>query len=67
VKIAFTVCDCGHVVHAGGDPDRQTATVEIPEDHVPQIVREFLDAKRQERDDAGRWCYKSCSLSIVVE
>ena len=67
VKIAFTVCDCAHVVHAGGDPERQTAMVDIPDDQVPKIVRKFLDAKRQELDDDVRWCYRSCSLSIVVE
>jgi hypothetical protein len=67
MRIAFTVCDCSHAVHAGGDPERQTAMVEIPDDNVPQLVREWLDAKRYERETAGAYCYKSCSLSIVVE
>lgn len=42
MKIAFTVSDFGAAANIGGDVERKTATIEIPDEQIPKIVRDHL-------------------------
>jgi predicted transcriptional regulator of viral defense system len=66
MKLAFTICDALQTSYAGGVADLQTAIVEIPDEQIPKIVREYLDSQRIADPTRGNFCYKSCSVSIVV-
>jgi len=59
MKIAVTVCDCSAVVHAGGDPHRETATIELTNNQIPEILRRYVRSKK-----TG---LTSVQLSLVVE
>lgn len=70
VKIAVTVCDCSHVVHAGGDAHRVTSIIELPDEHVPENLRRYLkDAARAEEHartrGGGAHTYQSVTLSLA--
>ena len=67
LKLAITICDCSHVVHAGGDPVRTTSIIEVPETFVPQAVRDYLNRERSAKKNEATYFYESISLSIVQE
>lgn len=61
MKLAFTVADANHQIHVGGETERTTAIVEIPEELLPEIVKKYLE----ERMKPG-YCYHSLSISVVA-
>lgn len=68
MKIAVTVCDCQHVVHAGGDPHRVTSIIELSNDQIPPILAKHLaTAKAMKGKDefGGGYLYESVTLSLV--
>ena len=70
MKIAITVCDCTDVVHAGGEPQRTTSIIELPDDKIPAILRNYLEdiaaaKEHQEKYGKPQYVYKSVSLSLV--
>jgi len=70
LKIAVTVCDCSHVVHAGGDPHRVTSIIELTDNQIPEILKDWLEKFRviKEKDKfGGGYLYESVSLSLVKE
>ena len=67
MKLAVTICDCGQVVHAGGEPNRETSIIQLRDDQIPAMLRDFVEEKNREREQAGQWCYKSATFSVVVD
>lgn len=70
VTIAVTVCDCSHVAHAGGDPQRVTAVIELADSQVPEILRAHLEAVAQLKQAAKErnmpaYVYESVVFSLV--
>ena len=70
LKIAVTVCDCSHVVHAGGDPHRVTQIIELTDEQVPKILWQHLNAvaiakAHQEKFGGEGHFYGSVTLSLV--
>lgn len=74
MKIAVTVTDLAHVVHAGGDPHRTTAIIELHDDQVPAILRQHLKKVEKCRqwaerygDGVGGHSYETVLFSLVAE
>jgi len=68
LKIAVTVCDCSHVLHAGGDPHRVTSIIELADNQIPQILREYLKRFELRQESANApFMHESVSLSLVQE
>jgi hypothetical protein len=69
VRIAVTVCDCSHVIHAGGDPQRTTSVIELNDDQVPLILRQHLEAvaksKQKTGSYGGGYLYETVALSLI--
>lgn len=43
MKIIARVCNIGAAANVGGDPDIQSAIIEIPDENIPQLVKSHLD------------------------
>jgi hypothetical protein len=70
MKIAVTVCDCSHVVHAGGEPHRVTSIIELTGDQVPPILANHLELARSIREKdgfGGGYLCESVTFSLVEE
>ena len=65
MTIIVTIADATHAVHAGGEVERKSASIEIPDDAVPAILREYFELKAKEK--SGNWCYLSASFSLLSE
>jgi hypothetical protein len=68
LKIAVTVCDCSHVVHAGGEPHRVTSIIELSDDQIPPILAKHLESVKaiREKDKfGGGYLYESVTFSLV--
>lgn len=68
LKIAVTVCDCSHVVHAGGEPHRVTSIIELSDEHIPPILVKHLELVKSIREKdkfGGGYLYESVTLSLV--
>lgn len=66
MKIVVTVHDCGMASNVGGSVESQSAVIEIPQDRVPAIVREYFDAVRLANDRKGP-SYLGISFSLLSE
>lgn len=64
MRLVFIVADATHAAHIGGEVERQTATVDIPDESIPVIVREYLRIKSEENTSNGKWSYLSMSVAI---
>ena len=64
MKLIATICDCGHVVHAGGEPERTSYEIDIPDDKLPRALLDYV--KQKQAEDKGTWCYKSVTFSILM-
>lgn len=68
MKIVCTVTDVSAVVHAGGSPEAVSAIIEIPEDQIPPIVREYFECVEWVKNNPkNRVCYSQLSFSILQE
>lgn len=67
MKLAFTICDTGHFVHAGGDPERTTYMVEIDDAMLPPLVQQYLGEKSAEDLDMRIFCYKTLTITPVLK
>jgi len=70
VKIAVTVCDCSHVAHAGGDPQRVTAIIELLDSQIPNVLRAHLLAVARIKEHAKShglpgYIYESVVFSLL--
>jgi hypothetical protein len=70
LRIAVTVCDCSHVVHAGGEPHRVTSIIELSDEQVPEnLKRYFADVAaakaHREKFQSTNYDYQSVTLSLV--
>ena len=63
MKLAFTVSNPDHYMHAGGEIERKTSIISIEDASLPRIVQEYLDLKNK---DPHR-CYLSMSISVVED
>ena len=64
MKLAFTIADAVHVLNAGGEVERRTVIVEIPDETLPKLLKTYLADKSNEPHP---WCYMSLSISVVQE
>lgn len=72
VKLAVTVCNCDAVVHAGGDVERVTAIVELRDDQIPKILKEYLQSKAKAEEHSKKhnsptYFYSTLAFSILDE
>ena len=66
MKLAFTVSNGIHYINVGGEVERVTYLMDIPDESLPPYIRDFL-AERNSPDETTRrqrW-YESMSISIV--
>lgn len=54
------------MANAGGEVERWSAIVEIPEESVPRIVKEYF-ANMARSKPGGPYCYESLSISVLDE
>lgn len=66
VKIAVTWCSIGGVIHGGGDPQRETAIIELRDDQVPEVLKEYIEYDKQCREES-QYSYQSVVFSLVKE
>lgn len=66
MKLAIHIHDFGAAVHIGVPTETMTAIMDIPNDQLPQIVRNYL-VKELERKKIGDVNYVSISFSRVEE
>jgi hypothetical protein len=67
MKIVVTVTDVGEAIHCGGDVVRKSAIIEIPEDQVPSIVKNYFKNKRWAKERPNRFTYQTLSFSLLEE
>ena len=65
MKLIATICDGGHVVHVGGELERTSYEIEIPDDKLPLALIDYV--KQKQAEEKGTWCYKSVAFSILME
>lgn len=66
MKIAFTITDASHAVHAGGEVIRETHIVVLDVMQVPEEVLRHLARVEQARKEK-LFCHESMSISIVKD
>ena len=67
MKIIATVCDVAGVVHAGATPESKSVVLEIPDDKVPQLLKQYLKNKKWATEGENRYTYEYLSFSLVEE
>jgi hypothetical protein len=68
MKLVCTITDVGAVVHAGGSAEAISAIIEIPEEQLPRVVKQYLEAvKRAGVDPHRNPNYCQISFSILQE
>ncbi len=67
MKLAFTVSNTGHAANIGGEVERNTAIIEIANDQVPKLVRQYIESKQLEDGTKGKWSWLQLSISLVEE
>ena len=66
MKLAFTVANGIHYINAGGEVERVTYLMDVPDEAVPPYIRELLADRDCDTKKRNRWC-ESISVSIVEE
>lgn len=67
MKIAITIADANHMAMGGGEVERFTSIVQIPDESLSPAVKAYIKARNEEDPSKGKWCYLSASLSLVEE
>jgi hypothetical protein len=67
MKIVVTVTDVGGVIHCGGDVARKSAIIEIPEDQVPSIVKNYFENERWAKERPNRYTCQTLNFSLLEE
>lgn len=60
MKIVFTISDFGAAANIGGDTERRSMIVNVPDELIPMPVKKHLEG-----DDTRHW--QTLSLSILEE
>lgn len=66
MKITFILKDFSSVVHVGGGMETRTATMEIPHDSLPNIVREHIEYRAKCKPQ-GPHRYETMEIGIHQE
>lgn len=72
MKIAMTISDASDMAGCGGELERQTHIVDVPNELIPPAIKRHL-AEKQRRETAMEkgtplgWYYVSMSISLVAE
>lgn len=67
MKIIATVCDVGGVVHAGATPESRSVVLEIPDDKVPPLLKQYFKSKKWATEGKNRYNYDYLSFSLLEE
>jgi hypothetical protein len=68
MKIVATVTDCGDMIHTGAPLTAKSSIINIPDECVPEIVRDYFKNLAWMREDMEhRSSYRSLSFSLFVE
>jgi hypothetical protein len=67
MKIIATVSDATGVVHAGALCEHRSAIIDIPDDSLPPLLKQYLDNKKWVKDGENRCSYDYLSFSILDE
>ena len=68
MKLVCTVTDVGAAVHAGGAPESSSAIIEIPDEQLPRIVKQYFEKVRWANENPkSRSNYSQLSFSILQE
>lgn len=59
MKIVFTISDFGAAANIGGDTERSSFIVDVPDEHIPHKVRDHFENKN------NKW--QTLSLSVLDE
>jgi hypothetical protein len=65
MKIVVTVCDAAQAVHVGGKVENRSDVIEIPDDALPKIVKDYLFFKEWEKGGPDRCAYQTLTFSIL--
>lgn len=75
MKIAITITDFGAAAHIGGDPERETHVIDIPDLYVPCAVKREYRLRREidtynndpenVKHDRRKSYYSTVALSVV--
>jgi hypothetical protein len=60
MKIVFTISDFGAAANIGGDTERKSMIVDVPDELIPLEVSKYLEG-----GDSSHW--QTLSLSLLVE
>ena len=64
MKLIFTVTEATHYVHVGGEIERVSDSIEIPDELLPDIVKEYFKDKQKAEENDSYHSYMSMSISI---
>jgi len=72
MKIVVTISDFGAAAHIGGDVERESEIMEIPDDIISPMLKVHLEKRKRQRKAisegvSGECSYYTCSLSLLVE
>ena len=67
MKIVATVTNIADVVHGGGVPENRSAIIELRDDQIPELIREYLDLEEWASQGKNRFTYRSLQFSILEE
>jgi hypothetical protein len=62
MKLAFTISYFGAAVHVGGEVEKETILVDVPDEQIPPPLQKYLDLKEK-----GTTSYTTLSISFVSE
>lgn len=64
MNIIVTVADASHAVHIGGEVERKSAVITIPDEGLPKIVKDYFRDKSMEDQKANRYSFSTISFSL---
>jgi len=67
MKIVATVTDVGSVIHAGGRAESVSAIIEIPDNSVPEIIKQYFKSKKWASEEKNQHFYKDLTFSLLEE
>ena len=66
MKIAVTISDACHLVNAGGEVEKKTHVIKIPDGKIPHELRHYL-ALREKWQKEDKSHYTALSISWVQD
>jgi hypothetical protein len=67
MKIIATVTNTGHYACAGGKAENTSGMIDVPDDDLPKVVKDYLQHRSWAERNPGNYTYETISFSLLIE